>query len=62
LDGDGFVDLVMGHIPINSREGFRKAVTAQEVDFTLKFTSSGPVLASQKIPTMSADLARALFQ
>jgi hypothetical protein len=36
VDGDGFVDLALGYIPINAREGFRKAVTAEQIDFTLK--------------------------
>lgn len=56
VDGDGFVDLVMGHIPISSREGFRKAVTAQEVDFTLKFYFFRPGAGFSKDPDYERDL------
>jgi len=34
--GNGYVDLVLGYVPINTREGFRKMITAEQVDFTLK--------------------------
>ena len=37
LDGDGFVDLVMGHIPLVNREGLRKMFTTEQVDLVLKF-------------------------
>ena len=37
VDGDGYMDMALGYIPINAREGFRKAVTAEQVDLTLKF-------------------------
>jgi len=36
VDGDGFVDMVMGYIPVNTREGFRKMVMTEQVDFNLK--------------------------
>jgi len=57
VDGDGYVDMVMGHIPINSREGFRKAVTAQEVDFTLKYYFFRPSAGFPKDPDYERDLA-----
>jgi hypothetical protein len=37
LDGDGFVDLVLGQVPLSTREGLRKAVIAEQVDLSLKF-------------------------
>jgi hypothetical protein len=36
VDVDGLVDMVVGYIPINPREA-RKAITAQQIDFNLKF-------------------------
>ena len=37
IDGDGFVDLVLGHIPLVNREGLRKMFTTEQVDLILKF-------------------------
>jgi hypothetical protein len=37
VDGDGFVDLVLGYSQFDSREGMRKMITAKQLDFTLKF-------------------------
>jgi len=56
VDGDGFIDMVMGHIPINSRESLRKAVTAQEVDFTLKFYFFRPKMGFPKNPDYERDV------
>ena len=56
VDGDGFVDMVMGHIPINSRESLRKAVTAQEVDFTFKFYFFRPTMGFPKNPDYERDV------
>ena len=56
LDGDGFVDLVLGYIPINPREGFRKAVTAQQVDFSLKFYFFRPGAGFPKDPDCQRDV------
>jgi hypothetical protein len=42
VDGDGLVDLVLGYIPINTKEGFRKAVTAEKTDLNLKFHFGRP--------------------
>ena len=43
VDGDGFMDLVLGHIPLSTREGLRKIVTAQQIDLSLRcyFNRSG---------------------
>lgn len=37
LDGDGQKDLVLGFIPIDSREGIRNMMLAREIRLTLKF-------------------------
>jgi len=37
IDGDGRLDLVLGYSAFDSREGFRKAFTAKQIDFKLRF-------------------------
>ncbi len=37
IDGDGYLDLVLGYSAFNSREGFRKAFTARQIDLNLRF-------------------------
>jgi len=37
LDGDGFMDLVLGYSVMDTREGVRKEVTAKQLDYSLKF-------------------------
>jgi len=37
IDGDGYLDLVLGYSIFDSREGFRKAFTAKQLDFKLRF-------------------------
>ena len=37
VDGDGFPDLALGYSLLDSREGVRKQVTAQQLDFSLRF-------------------------
>jgi hypothetical protein len=56
VDGDGFVDMVLGYIPINAREGFRKALTAQQIDFNLKFYFFRPGAGFPKEPDCQRDL------
>jgi hypothetical protein len=56
VDGDGFVDMVLGYIPINPREGFRKAITAQQIDFSLKFYFFRPGAGFSKDPDCQRDL------
>ena len=36
VDGDGCLDLVLGYSRFDSREGYRKAFTAKQLDFTLR--------------------------
>ena len=37
IDGDGFVDLVLGYGQFDSREGIRKAITAKKLAHNLRF-------------------------
>jgi hypothetical protein len=37
VDGDGFPDFVLGQSLLDTREGARKQITAQELDFSLRF-------------------------
>jgi hypothetical protein len=56
VDGDGYVDLALGYIPINAREGFRKAVTAEQVDFTLKLHFYRPNTGYPTEPDCQSDV------
>jgi len=42
VDGDGFMDLVLGYIPIDSRDGVRNMITAGQLTLNLKFHFSRP--------------------
>jgi len=42
VDGDGFMDLVLGDIPIDSRDGLRDMITAEKLTLNLKFYFSRP--------------------
>ena len=37
VDGDGFLDLVLGYSSLDTREGVRKEITAKQLDFSLRF-------------------------
>ena len=56
VDGDGFMDLVLGYVPLNTREGFRKMVTAEQIDFSLKFSFYRPGPGFPKEPDFQRDL------
>ena len=56
VDGDGFMDMVLGYIPLNTREGFRKMITAEQIDFSLKFYFSRPGAGFPKDPDCQRDL------
>jgi hypothetical protein len=50
LDGDGFVDLVLGNVPIDSRETVRKMITAEQVELNLKIYFYRPGAGFPKDP------------
>src|SRR5262249_47217695 len=56
VDGDGLVDMVMGYIPINAREGFRKVVTAEQVDLNLKIYLCRPGATYPREPDCQRDV------
>jgi len=56
VDGDGFMDLVLGYIPINTREGARKMITAEQLDVSLKFFFYRPGAGFTKEPDCQRDL------
>jgi hypothetical protein len=56
VDGDGLVDLVLGYVPLSTREGLRKMVTAEQLDVTLKFFFNRPGAAFPKDPDCQRDL------
>jgi hypothetical protein len=56
VDGDGYVDLVLGYIPIDTREGLRKVVTTEKLDFTLKFHFFRPGVGFSKEPDCQRNL------
>ena len=37
VDGDGYLDLVLGYSSLDTREGVRKEITAKQLDFSLRF-------------------------
>jgi len=37
IDGDGYPDLVLGYVPMDSREGLRKEITTRKIDYRLWF-------------------------
>ena len=37
VDGDGFLDLVLGYSQMDSRDGVRKQITAKQLDYSLRF-------------------------
>ncbi len=56
VDGDGFVDMALGYIPLNAREGFRKAITAEQIDFTLKVHFYRPNAGYPQEPDFQRDV------
>ena len=50
MDGDGYVDMVLGYIPLDTREGFRKAITTEQVDLNLKIHYYRPGAGFSKEP------------
>jgi len=56
LDGDGYVDLVLGYSRFDSREGFRKAFMAKQLDFVLRFHLYRPGIGYPEAPDFQRDL------
>jgi hypothetical protein len=50
MDGDGYLDLVLGHSQFDSREGVRKMITAKQLDFGLNFHFFHPLTGFPKAP------------
>jgi len=53
VDGDGFLDLVLGYSHIDSRESLTKAISAKKIDSVSGFTSIGPGPAFPKRLTVN---------
>jgi hypothetical protein len=56
VDGDGCLDLVLGYSAFDSREGFRKAFTAKQLDFKLRFHFYRPGEGFPEKPDCDVDL------
>ena len=56
VDGDGCLDLVLGYSKFDSREGFRKAFTAKQLDFKLRFHFYRPGEGFPEKPDCDVDL------
>jgi hypothetical protein len=56
VDGDGYLDLVLGYSPFDSREGFRKALSAKQIDFALRLHFYRPGTGFPEKPDCEAKL------
>jgi hypothetical protein len=55
VDGDGFLDLVLGYIPIDTREGARKLIVSEAANLNLKFHFYRPGTGFPKEPDYQRD-------
>jgi hypothetical protein len=55
VDGDGFLDLVLGYIPIDTREGARKLIVSEAANLSLKFHFYRPGTGFPKEPDYNRD-------
>jgi hypothetical protein len=56
IDGDGCMDLALGYSEFNSREGFRKVLSAKQVDFKLRLHFYRPGAGFPEEPDCDVDL------
>jgi hypothetical protein len=56
VDGDGYLDLVLGYNIFDSRDGFRKTFTAKQLDFNLRFHFYRPGMGFPEEPDCDAKL------
>jgi hypothetical protein len=56
VDGDGFVDMVLGYSPFSTRDGHRKNLGAGQLDHTLRFHFFRPETGYLEEPDCQADL------
>jgi hypothetical protein len=62
LDGDGFLDLVLGYSRMDTREGLRKEITAKQLDYTLRFYFYRPGIGFPKEADCQRDVVIHLDQ
>jgi hypothetical protein len=56
VDGDGFLDLVLGYSHIDDKEDLRKMVTARKLDYSLRFYFCRPGAGFPKEPDCQRDV------
>lgn len=56
VDGDGYLDLVLGYSAFDSREGLRKAFTAKQIDFALRLHFYRPGTGFAEKPDCAASV------
>lgn len=55
VDGDGFVDLALGYMMLETREGMRRIITTEHADFSLRFHFYRPGVGFPKEPDCQTD-------
>jgi hypothetical protein len=56
VDGDGFMDLVLGYLPIDSRDGVRNMLTVGKITLNLKFHFFRPGVGFPEAPDYQRDV------
>ena len=62
VDGDGFLDLVLGYSHIDDKEALRRMVTARKLDYSLRFYFCRPGAGFPKEPDCQRDVVIHLDQ